>query len=204
MGYYKNRGTTRADVRRYNAAVRKARQLESDGGSRLIRLDLMSEVEGYTIGKDPERAAAYNKAVEEWQKKVTGDLRTNVASRSLRVAKGLKPRAYRDEFGLINRLGFSFPRHGIWLHYGAGKGQGGWTGSSWTKLERVNGVEIDTGVLRHTDPRSINGRMGTGNRREFDWFDRTIRLHIDELADIVAGYFDNMIIDASRIYIDKH
>lgn len=204
MGYYKNRGTSRSDARRYNAAARKAQRLKGEGNSRLIQIEMMSEVERYTMARDPERAASYNKEVEEWQKRLTSELRTKVAVRSRRVAEELKPRSYRDEYGLINRLGFSFPRHGIWLHYGAGRGQGGWTGSSWTKLERVNGVEISTGIVRHTDPNSINGRMGTGNREAFEWFDPTVRSRIDELAEIVTKYFDNMIIDATRIYINKH
>ena len=204
MGYYKNRGTSRSDARRYNAAARKAQRLKGEGNSRLIQIEMMSEVERYTMARDPERAVSYNKEVEEWQKRLTSELRTKVAVRSRRVAEELKPRSYRDEYGLINRLGFSFPRHGIWLHYGAGRGQGGWTGSSWTKLERVNGVEISTGIVRHTDPNSINGRMGTGNREAFEWFDPTVRSRIDELAEIVTKYFDNMIIDATRIYINKH
>ena len=204
MGYYKNRGISRSDARRYNAAARKAQQLKGEGSSRLIQIEMMSEVERYTMARDPERAASYNKEVEEWQKRLTSELRTKVAVRSRRVAEELKPRSYKDEYGLINRLGFSFPRHGIWLHYGAGRGQGGWQGSSWTKLERVNGVEISTGIVRHTDPNSINGRMGTGNREAFEWFDPTVRSRIDELAEIVTKYFDNMIIDATRIYIDKH
>ena len=204
MGYYKNRGTSRSDARRYNAAARKAQQLKGEGSSRLIQIEMMSEVERYNVARDPERAAAYNKEVEEWQKRLSSELRTKVAVRSRRVAEELKPRSYKDEYGLINRLGFSFPRHGIWLHYGAGRGQGGWQGSSWTKLKRVNGVEISTGIVRHTDPNSINGRMGTGNREAFEWFDPTVRSRIDELAEIVTKYFDNMIIDATRIYIDKH
>lgn len=204
MGYYKNRGTSRSDARRYNAAARKAQQLKGEGSSRLIQIEMMSEVERYAMARDPDRAASYNKEVEEWQKRLTSELRTKVAVRSRRVAEELKPRSYKDEYGLINRLGFSFPRHGIWLHYGAGRGQGGWTGSSWTKLERVNGVEISTGIVRHTDPNSINGRMGTGNREAFEWFDPTVRSRIDELAEIVTKYFDNMIIDATRIYINKH
>ena len=204
MGYYKNRGTTRSDVRRYNAAARKASRLNSEGSSRLIRMETISEIERYNVARDPERATAYNKAVEEWQRKVTSDLRVNVSSRSKRVASELKPRSYKDEYGLINRLGFSFPRHGIWLYYGAGRGMGGTKGSSWTQLKRINGVEINTGVLKHTNPDSLNSLMGTGSRREFDWFDRTIRYHIDELADIVTEYFDNMIVDATRIYINKH
>ena len=122
----------------------------------------------------------------------------------MRIARELQPRAYTDRYGLIDRLGFSFPRHGIYIHKGAGRGQGGTIGSSWTKLKRINGVEVSTGIVRHTDPNSLNATQGTGNRQSYEWFDPVIRNRISELADIVSNYFDSMIIDATRIYIDKN
>lgn len=204
MGYYKNRGLTRADVRRYNAAARRAARLSSsEDAARLIRLETVSEIERYEMAKDVDAAVAYNKAVEDWQADVTAQLRQKVAVKSMRISQELTPKAYKDKNGLINRLGFSFPRHGIWLNYGAGRGQGGYKGSHWNVLKKINGVEIDTGVVRHTAPDSLNMKMGTGNRQPFDWFDSVIRGNIGELEEIVMNYFDTMIVDASRIYINK-
>ena len=62
--------------------------------------------------------------------------------------------------------------------------------------------EIDTGIVRHTNLKSL-GRQNEGNRRAYEWFDPVIRNRINELADIVTDYFDTMLIDATRIYIDK-
>lgn len=203
MGYYKNRADAHESARRYNAARRRAERLSGADGSRLIRLETVSEVERFSLAQDADRVTAFNKAVEGWQSKVTAQLRTKIMSRSTRIAAGLEPRSYTDKYGLINRLGFSFPRHGIYIHKGAGRGQGGFTGSSWTKLKRVNGVEISTGIIRHTNPASINGLQGTGNRKAYEWFDPIVESNLPELMDIVTEYFDTMVIDASRIFIDK-
>lgn len=203
MGFYKKLSTERAEARRYNAAVRRANRLKGDS-SRLIRLETVSDIERYTVASDADRLTAFNKAVEEWYSSVAAQLRAKVATKSTRIAQQLEPRAYTDKYGLINRVGFSFPRHGIYIHKGAGRGQGGYIGSSWTKLRVVNGVEISTGLLRHTDPNSLHGTMGTGNRRAFEWFDPIVKSRINELADIVADYFDTMVIDATNIYINKY
>jgi len=204
MGYYKNSGLTRADVRRYNAAARRAARLSSsEDAARLIRLETVSEIERYEMAKDADAAAAYNKAVEEWQSDVANQLRQTVAVKSLRVSQELTPKAYKDDYGLINRLGFSFPRHGIWLHYGAGRGQGGYKGSHWNVLKKINGVEVDTGIVRHTRKESLNMSMGTGNRKAFEWFDPVIKRNLEKLEKIVLDYFDTMIVDATRIYINK-
>ena len=82
------------------------------------------------------------------------------------------------------------------------QGQGGFIGSKWNYLKKINGVEIDTGIVRHTNLKSL-GRQNEGNRRAYEWFDPVIRNRINELADIVTDYFDTMLIDATRIYIDK-
>lgn len=203
MGYYKNLSDHRAEVRRYNAAARRADRLQGDDdASRLIRLETISETERYQLAKDADRATQFNKDVERWAENLSRLLRLKIQGRSQRIARELHVNLYTDRYGLVNRVGFSFPRHGIYIHKGAGRGQGGWMGSKWEKLKTVGGVEVGTGILRHTDPQSL-GKQGTGNRRAYPWFDTTLRAHIHELEDIAIHYFDTMIVDATRIYIDK-
>ena len=195
---------SRLEVRKFNAAKRRAEKMEPlEGSPRLIRMETVSEIERYNLATDADRLTAFNQAVEKWQHSVATQLRASIASRSMRIARELKPNAYTDRYGLIDRLGFSFPRHGIYIHKGAGRGQGGTIGSSWTKLKRINGVEVSTGIVRHTDPNSLNGTQGEGNRQAYEWFDPIIRNRLPELSEIVSNYFDTMIIDATRIYIDK-
>lgn len=202
MGYYKRLTENRAELRRYNAAVRRAERLRGEDSSRLIRLETVSETERFQMARDADRLTAFNKAVEQWADEVAGRLKIVISARSTRIPKELHPNLYTDNYGIINRVGFSFPRHGIYIHKGAGRGQGGWIGSKWEKLKEVNGVTVGTGIMRHTDPASL-GKQGTGSRRAFQWFDPVIRVHIRRLEEITLQYFDTMIIDATRIYVDR-
>lgn len=203
MGYYKNTRDARSEARRYNAAKRKQNRLSGAGTSNLIRLEAISETERYSMAQDADRVVEYNKAINAWQNSVAAQLRATIASRSMRIARELHPKAYTDKYGIINQLGFSFPRHGIYIHKGAGRGQGGTIGSNWTKLKTINGIEVSTGIVRHTNPNSLNASQGTGNRNAFEWFDPVVRNRLPELADIVTRYFDTMLIDATKIFIDK-
>lgn len=202
MGYYKQLSTERDEIRRYNAAKRRAERFQDEGTSRLIRLETISETERFEMAKDADRLTAFNKAVERWADQVNYQLKATIAGRSLRIAREIHPNLYTDKYGIVNRIGFSFPRHGIYIHKGAGRGQGGWMGSKWEQIKKVNGIEIGTGIIRHTDPDSL-GKQGTGNRKPFHWFDDVIKNRIRELDAIVLDYFDTMILDATRIYIEK-
>lgn len=203
MGYYKNNRDARSAARRYNAARRKQDKLNGADSSRLISIDTVSEIERYSMAQDADRVTEFNNAINAWQNSVAAQLRAAIASRSMRIARELHPKAYTDKYGIINQLGFSFPRHGIYIHKGAGRGQGGTIGSNWTKLKTINGIEVSTGIVKHTNPNSLNASQGTGNRKAYEWFDPIIRNRISELSDIVMRYYDTMLIDATKIYIDK-
>lgn len=203
MGYYKNNRDARSAARRYNAARRKQDKLNGADSSRLISIDTVSEIERYSMAQDADRVTEFNNAINAWQNSVAAQLRAAIASRSMRIARELRPKAYTDKYGIINQLGFSFPRHGIYIHKGAGRGQGGTIGSNWTKLKTINGIEVSTGIVKHTNPNSLNASQGTGNRKAYEWFDPIIRNRISELSDIVMRYYDTMLIDATKIYIDK-
>lgn len=202
MGFYKRLSDNKAEVRRYNAARRKADKLSTAPSSNLIRMETVSEIERYSIAQDADRLTAFNKEVERWQDSVSKQLKASIASRSLQIARELQPKAYTDKYGLINRLGFSFPRHGIYIHKGAGRGQGGFIGSKWSLIKRVNGIEINTSIMRHTNPASL-GKQNGGKRNAYHWFDPVIKNRLPELADICTRYFDTMLIDATKIYIEK-
>ena len=202
MGFYKRLSENKAEIRRYNAARRKAQKFSDSPSSRLIRMETISEIERFNLAQDADKLTAFYKEVEQWQDSVTTQLKAAIGSRSLRIARELEPKAYTDNYGLINRLGFSFPRHGVYIHKGAGRGQGGFIGSKWSYLKRINGIEINTSIIRHTNPASL-GKQDEGNRRAYRWFDPVIKNRLPELADICMRYFDTMLIDATKIYIEK-
>lgn len=202
MGLYKRLTEHREELRRYNAARRRAERLAGADSSRLIRLETISETERFEMAKNADRLTAFNKAVERWATSVSNQLRATISTKSMRIARELHPNLYTDQYGIVNRIGFSFPRHGIYIHKGAGRGQGGWIGSKWEKIRIINGVEVSTGIVRHTNPSSL-GLQNRGSRKAFPWFDPVIKKRLDELEKIVLEYFDTMILDATRIFIDK-
>lgn len=76
----------RSDVRRYNAAVRRANNLAGKGSSQLIHIETVSEIERYTMAKDADRLVAFNKDVQKWMNSVAAQLRASISSLSMRVA----------------------------------------------------------------------------------------------------------------------
>lgn len=202
MGIYKRTSDIRSEVRRYNAAQRNAQKWANMPSSQLIHLNTLSEIERFEVAKDVDHLIAFNKEVAQWQDSVSAQLKASVGTHSSRVAEGLKPNTYTDKYGLINRLGFSFPRHGIYLHQGASRGHGGFTGSKWTYVRRINGIDISTGIIRHTNPKSL-GLQNNGRRKAIHWFDPIIQARLPELADICMRHFDTMAIDATHIFIAK-
>ena len=90
MGFYKNYRDMRSDVRRYNAAVRRANNLAGKGSSQLIHIETVSEIERYTMAKDADRLVAFNKDVQKWMNSVAAQLRASISSHSMRVATDLR------------------------------------------------------------------------------------------------------------------
>lgn len=64
MGLYKRLSENRNEVRRYNAARRKAEKFSSSPSSRLIQMETISEIERFNLAKDADRSTAFNKEIE--------------------------------------------------------------------------------------------------------------------------------------------
>jgi hypothetical protein len=190
MGFYKN----------LSDQVQDARHNRSSGNSGLpFELDItsLSETGKYLRAQDAAKQEEFNKAVQLWAKDVSNKLKANVRSlikKDVVLSKSIKPTFnYDKKYGKeINRVGFSFRREGVYVHRGAGKGQGGFKGGSkWTDKY---------GKLKETNPASFY-KMGKGNRKPVEWFNSVIDANIEALADIVANYSADMVVDAARIYI---
>lgn len=98
---------------------------------------------------------------------------------------------YGIQAGIINRVGFKFPRNLIWTHKGAGKGKGGIKGSRWINAK---------GESKRTNPASF-GKMGSGGRRAKPWFNNVMDSDqgVDQLATIAAEQLGDAI--TSKILI---
>lgn len=180
------------------AAQKKAAALK--GGAALITLT-DSGMERYAFAQNPENIVAFNRDVEKWLKDTESKLKGRIVTRSVYVAGNLNAKAETDEYGIINRIGFSFPREGIYLHHGAGRKYGGKKGAKWRFLKTVNGNKFPTAEMRSTNPESI-GKMNSGKRHAFPWFNPVLDNELPKLADIAAEYFTNMAVNAAGIFID--
>ena len=95
-------------------------------------------------------------------------------------------------------IGFKFPKYGVFVHYGVGRGwvrQGGTVvrgnrvkkGSElWYQMKKRG---YSTKELSKTSiPVASNPSKGKA-RKPLDWFDKVLKAHINELADIAADFY---------------
>lgn len=188
-------------MKRLSEQMQSARKRKSVLGSREglpfeISLVSISETNRYQRSLDTERVKAFNDEVKAWSIDTTSKLRVNVrmmVRKDVKLSESIEPNIYLKK-GETDRIGFSFAREGVYIHKGAGRGQGGFRGGSkWTDKY---------GTLKKTNPDSFF-LMGTGNRAPIRWFDPVIDANLPHLADIVAEYAADMQLDATRIYIDR-
>lgn len=132
-----------------------------------------------------ESAQRFIKELEKWCSKTTSDLKLSASLQSSTLASSIKPKVVSNSLGEPTRVGFSFLRHGIYLEKGAGRGYGGYIGSSWGNGKRTKS--------------SSKGKMGTGARLPKKWYNPTIQKDIDSLGDIVARYFGDKAISLINI-----
>lgn len=183
-------------------AQRQAGILTNKVETGYIRLENMGDVERMKLAQDPDLAVKFNDEIIQWAYDATRALESS-ASFSKSLSDDIRPNfKSKDAYGLINKVGFSFPRHGIYIHKGAGRGYGGWRGSKWEKLVREGNRLVGTGIMKTTDPESL-GKMDWGNRRARRWFDSVMERELPKLDQIVSRYFDTLIVNATNIYIDQ-
>lgn len=196
MGYYKKLSIERGSSRQLSNQLRKARRTMNNLPFELS-LDSINEIDKYQRAQDKESLQKFNKEVEDWAEKAKQSLRTSIKSlvkRDVYLSDSLKANLYYDrKYGKeANRIGFSFAREGIYIHKGAGRGQGGIIGGRWIDKH---------GSLKERAAESA-GLQGTGNRKPLRWFDPVIEGRLPQLADLVADYSATMQINATNIYID--
>jgi hypothetical protein len=123
---------------------------------------------------------AFNEKLKVWGAKVNAAMPGSISSHGIRgshLSKGIR-NTYYYEYGEIYRLGFSFPREGIFVHKGVGSG-----------YVMRNGVVVKTS-------------KSTGfNRQPKPWFNPVIESFIPELGEIIKEYAETAILNSTRIYI---
>ena len=196
MGYYKKLSIERGSSRQLSNQLRGARRSMNNLPFELSFVSI-SDIDKFHRAQDKESLKTFNKDVEDWAESAKQSLRGSIKSmvkRDVRLSDSLKAKLYynRKYAKEVNRVGFSFAREGIYIHKGAGRGQGGLTGSRW----------IDRHGTMKSRAAESAGLQGTGNRKPLRWFDPVIEGRLPQLADLVADYSATMQINATNIYID--
>lgn len=150
----------------------------------------------------------YINELRSWLNKRKARMRSNVGAMTSEgdgeLLTGIRS-AIRKERKEPHRLSFHFPRHGIFLHYGVGRGyirQSGRVvrGRNTSRSEQIGAIRSNR---RLGD--KIEFEHGPIKRKPKDWFDSELEGRpIEKLANIVAEYRgDEMLLNAQRILIGK-
>lgn len=195
MSYQKRLIDMGLDSRKLSNQIRKSRR--PAGLPFELTLESISEIDKFQRAQDKESLQQFNKDVEQWAEQAKQALRLSIKSlvrRDVYLSDSLKANLYYDRKYAkeVNRVGFSFVREGVYIHKGAGKGQGGYIGGRW--IDRF-------GRQQSRAPESA-GLQGTGNRKPIEWFNPVIDGKLTQLADIVAEYSATMQVNATNIFID--
>lgn len=195
MSYQKRRIEAGEHRRKLSNQIRGSRRLSSLPFE--LSLESSSEVDKFQRSQDRERQKEFNKEVRDWSNKSTSVLKGSVSrliKRNVSLSASIKANLYYDRkyASEVNRVGFSFVREGIYIHKGAGRGQGGHIGGRW----------IDRYGNQKTRAEESAGKQGKGNRQPILWFDPVIDNRLPQLADLVADYSATMQINATNLFID--
>lgn len=159
-----------------------------------------------------DQILSYNKDVEDWSKKVSSKTVSRIRSlckTSNVTAKLFKPGTNQEEpladsfdyktdkqYGEVDRIGFAFARHGVFVQKGVGRGyvmQNGFV---------TRGYKKKIGRNKHDKRTSFIASGGAINRKPVDWFNGPLTPDIENLADIVAGHYADRIINATHLKIN--
>lgn len=146
-----------------------------------------------------EQIQSFNKDVGSWSKRFENELKAKIRSLSQKgkgdLLRSLRGRTYK-RYGEIDRIGYGFERHGVFLQKGVGRGYVMRNGF----VQR--GIKVRVGRNLHdkrTDFRAVPGQI---NRKPKDWFNGPLANNVEKLADIVVEHYaDQAILNFKRMKI---
>lgn len=88
--------------------------------------------------------------------------------------------ALSKNFGHISKINYKFPRHGVFVHYGVGRG-----------YKRSGGTVVKTSATSGF------------NRRPDDWFDIHVKNNMPALGDVVQDFYGDLAMTQLLEKIDR-
>lgn len=133
----------------------------------------------------------YNKKVTGWATTTRSRMARNLPKISGKLLRSLT-KHIKKEYGEASRITYNFERHGVFVHYGVGRGYIR-VGNMVVAGRRLSQYEKDRLMKRGESKRDVNklkviNHSAMVSRQENDWFDVEIKLGMNKLADIVQEY----------------
>lgn len=118
---------------------------------------------------------------------------TRISDRTtfLKLSRSIKARSGSDK-GIVDEVKFNFARHGVFLHYGVGRG-----------YKKVKGSRVVSRVKKNKAG-SYNNINGSIKRHPVDWFDVVIRRGVKDLADTAQRFYGDQAMRDILNDIDKY
>ncbi|MFZ4523495.1 MAG: hypothetical protein ACOYNC_17460 [Bacteroidales bacterium] len=163
-----------------NRSVRREAFHDAWEGPFDITIQEQGTTKRFARSRNSAEMEEFNEQIKAWSEKVKSALGPSIRSNSIsgsKLSRSIRS-TYKYEYGEIYRLGFSFARHGIFIHKGVGRGYG-MQGGTVVKTSKSVGF----------------------NRRPKPWFNPVIDAFIPELGAIIKAYSDTAIVNSTKIFI---
>ncbi|HBZ67607.1 MAG TPA: hypothetical protein DEO70_12285 [Bacteroidales bacterium] len=176
-----------ARFREYMAAQGTNRRRHGLAGANLATIPLEIEIQNVVTRDElpqlnDELLKQFNSEVKQWGTSVLQELRYNIPEMGIEgteLTDSLRTN-FRKNAGGINRIGFSFRPHGVYIHKGVGRG-----------YQMQGGVVV----------RTAKGEPKPQERYPKPWFNPVIEAFINDLNQIVGKYYATAVMNTVRIYI---
>ena len=149
----------------------------------------------------------FNTKVRGWTISVRQRMAGNIPESTGALKRSLESFVLDNKEGIPIRAYFKFERHGVFIHYGVGRG-----------YIRANGMVVPGRRLNKQEQGQYRKRGenrkdiakmrilyndGSVRRTPLDWFDMEIKVGIRELADIAQEYHGDAALERLLRQIDK-
>ena len=176
-----------ARIREYLAAQGTNRRSQRLGAADLGSIPLEIEIRNVVTRDElpqlgDELLKQFNDEVKGWGGKVLKELQYSIPESGIEgeeLVNSLRTNFKRNEGG-INRIGFRFKPHGVYIHKGVGRG-----------YQMRGGAVV----------RTARGEPNPEERIPKPWFNPVIEAFIPDLNDIIGKYYATATINTVRIYI---
>ncbi len=141
----------------------------------------------------------FNKRIEEWVGSTRTRLKQQISTLSMKgkgaLLRSLQGKTHQD-YGEIDRISYTFLRHGVFFHKGVGRGYPMMGGRV------VRGFKFDSRLARKRSGKPAYIILDREIKRHpKEWFNPVLDQEVPRLADLVAELKADMAVDSLKIKI---